>query len=271
MAFPQYSYPLQLAPGLLASLLLRRRRSFKKDALACLACLKPGLRVMGREHIPAAGPGVLVVNHYHRPGFGAWWIALAAAANLPVEAHWVMTAELTFAGRWHAFASRPVSRWLLRRAAYTYGFTSMPPMPPRPHEVEERARSVRRVLEEMNHQPGCLLAVSPEGRDAPGGVLAPPPPGTGRFLQLVSRHGSPIIPLGCWEQDGHLCLRFGQAFFLQLPAGLNPHQRDQLTAETVMRSLAQLLPDGLRGAYASGATPVDKLRIYTQNDLRGEP
>jgi hypothetical protein len=257
MEFPHYSYPLQLAPGLIASLLLNRRRSFRKDALACLACLNPGLQVLGCEHIPAAGPGVLVVNHYHRPGFGAWWIALAVAANLPVEAHWVMTAELTFAGRWHAFASRPVSRWLLRRAAHCYGFTTMPPMPPRPHEVEERARSVRGVLEELQHHPDCLLAVSPEGRDAPGGVLAPPPPGAGRFLQLVSRHGFPIHPVGCWEQDGHLCLRFGPAFTLQLPGGLTPQERDRMASDIMMSRLAQLLPDTLRGFYASGATPMD--------------
>jgi hypothetical protein len=249
MGTPRYSYPLHLAPGLVASILFGGQRSFRQDAIACIRRLDPALQVFGAENIPPNGPFVTTVNHYYRPGFGAWWIAFAVASAIPVEMHWVMTGELTFPGKWYAFLGQPGSRWLLARAAKMYGFTTMPPMPPRERDVAARARSVRAVLEYVRSHPGAPLSVAPEGGDNPAGTLAGPPSGVGRFLLLLAGAGFSFLPVGCWEQEGTLCLRFGAAYRLEDPPGLDPHGRDCLAAGIVMQAISRQLPLHLRGEF----------------------
>jgi hypothetical protein len=265
--YPHYSYPLHLLPGLAAGLLFGARRSFRQDACACIQRLQPPLRVWGAENIPACGPCLLTGNHYSRPGFNSWWNTFALASAVPVEMHWVTTTELTFPGRWYAFLASPSSRWLLRRLAGMYGFTGMPPMPPREKDVLARARAVRRVLDHARRNPGSMLAISPEGGDSPDGVLAWPPTGVGRFLLLLSGSGFPILPVGCWEEEGALCLRFGPAYRLQIPPRLGVDERDHRAAAVVMQAIARLLPLHLRGEFHQPATGRVKLRIPIQNDL----
>ena len=249
MGNPRYSYPPALIAGVCGSILFGGKRSFRADALACVQRLHPPLRVQGAGNIPAAGPCVLTVNHYHRPGFGAWWIALALAATLPLEAHWTMTDELTFPGRWYAFAGRAGSRWLLKRAARMYAFTSMPPMPPRPQDTHRRAGAVLALLRYVRLHPNAVLALAPEGGDAPGGVLASLPSGAGRFLLLLAGAGFPVVPVGCWEESGALCLRFGPAYRLQVPPGAASGERDRLAGEAVMHAIACQLPARLQGTH----------------------
>ena len=248
MNYPEYTLPFRLIPGLIASLLLGRRRSFQADARLCTGRLSPPLSIQGEENIPGSGPCVLTVNHYHRPGFGAWWISLAVSAVVPRELHWVMTAEWTFPGRWYDFLGKPVSRRVLKQAAKIYNFTSMPPMPPRPGDVADRSRSVRMVLKRIHQDPQSMLAISPEGADAPGGVLAWPPAGAGRFLLLLAKEGFPIVPVGCWEEQGSLCLRFGEAYRLADPGG-EARERDHTAACSVMLAIARQLPLHLRGEF----------------------
>jgi hypothetical protein len=144
---------------------------------------------------------------------------------------------------------KPVSRQVLKQAAKMYGFTSMPPMPPRPGEVADRSRSVRMVLKHIRQYPLSMLAISPEGADAPGGVLAWPPAGAGRFLLLLAKEGFPIVPVGCWEEQGSLCLRFGEAYHLADPGG-EAATRDRTAAGSVMRAIARQLPTHLRGEFS---------------------
>lgn len=47
--------------------------------------LRPGPEVLGGEHIPPRGPCLVACNHYSRPGFAAWWLALGITAA--VAAH----------------------------------------------------------------------------------------------------------------------------------------------------------------------------------------
>ena len=115
MEYPLYSYPPRLIPGLIANVLFGGQRSFRRDGLACVERINPPLRVLGVENIPQAGPCLITFNHYYRPGFNAWWMALAIASVVPVEMHLVMTGELTFPGKWYAALGRPGSRWLLKR------------------------------------------------------------------------------------------------------------------------------------------------------------
>ena len=249
MDFPRFSYPARLAPGLIANLFFGGKRSFRRDGLACIGRLKPSLRLLGGENIPQGGACLITFNHYYRPGFSAWWMALGIASLVPVEMHWVMTGELTFPGEWYSPVGMAGSRWLLKRFAGIYGFTTMPPMPPRPMDVERRARSVRRVLEFAKTHPQAILGLAPEGGDQPGGMVTMPPPGVGRFILLLAERGFPILPVGCFEEAGEFCLRFGESYRLQVPHGPGPDEKDRHAAQTVMSAIAAQLPARLRGEF----------------------
>ncbi len=243
------AYPYRTVLGLAAATLSGGQRSFRADARACIGRLNPPLQVEGQAHVPSSGPALITVNHYWAPGFAAWWIALAIAAVVPTEMHWAITGELTYPGQWYAPLGQAGSRWLLRRLAAVYGFTAMPPMPPRPGDVAARAQAVGRVLRYARAHPAAILGLAPEGMDMPGGVLGWPPAGAGRFIALLAGLGFSITPAAAYEQDGALHLSFGPAYALRLPPGLTAAERDHRAARTVMEAIAELLPAHLRGEF----------------------
>jgi len=247
--FPDYSYPPCLIPSLAASVLFGGRRSFRRDGQMCLERLDPPVRVYCPENIPQSGACLVTFNHYYRPGFNAWWMALALAAAVPVDIHFAMTGELTFPGKWYAPFGMAGSRWLLRRFSKIYGFTSMPPMPPRKKDVAARAKSVREFLSYAHGHPQAVLGLAPEGGDQPGGVLNWPSPGAGRFVLLLAEQGFPVLPVGMAEENGEFCLHFGVPYRLQVPRGLDPEAKDRAAAQLVMSAIASQLPARLRGFF----------------------
>ncbi|MDO9347758.1 MAG: hypothetical protein Q7T47_00620 [Anaerolineales bacterium] len=247
--YPHYSYPLHAIPGLATDVLLGRRRDFRRDARLCSTRLKPPLRVYGGENIPQSGACVLTFNHYYRPGFKAWWLALGIASVVPVDMHWIVTGELTFPGRWYAPLGRPISRWLLKRVSHIYGFTTMPPMPPRQRDVEARAGAVLEALSYVQHTDHTCLGLAPEGGDNPGGGLSWPASGAGRFGLLLAGCGLRFVPLGAYEAQGEFCLQFGTAYELGVPRGLSPDEKDHQAARIIMQNIARQLPVQLRGEF----------------------
>lgn len=238
---------MRLALALPAS----RPRSFRQDALACTDNLRPFFKVFNAENIPGCGPCLITVNHYSKPGFQAWWLALSVNRIIPQEIHWVMTAAWTFPGRgaWsHSLVW--LSKQIFRKVAVVYGFSTMPPMPPDPLEVNGRANAVRQVLKVARSKPDVWIGIAPEGRDAPGGVLQMPPPGTGRFLFLLAQAGLSFLPVGFYEDESGICLSFGKPYCLPVESSLTPAERDWRTSQTVMRQIAALLPSDLQGEFA---------------------
>ncbi len=248
--FQNYSYPSRIIAGLARDVILLRSRAFREDARVCMQSLGESFQVHGWENIPQQGPCAIAVNHYYRPGFNAPWIAFAVAASVPVEVHWIMTGELTFPDRWFAPFGRVLSRYVLHRIARVYGFTSMPPMPPRAKDAEERAASVRTVLHVVKNDPDVILGFAPEGSDSVDGTLAKPAPGLGRFGLLLSAAGLKIVPAGVYESDGRFWIRFGGAYDLSVPPGLSSDEKDHHAALTIMKNIAALLPADLRGDFA---------------------
>jgi hypothetical protein len=245
--FPQYSYPAFLLNELASDALFGRHRSFRADAVACIARLMPPLQVFGKENIPSCGPCLLTFNHYSRPDFNAWWIALAVASQLPLDARFIMTDELTSLDKRYSPGGMPLSRWVLKRVAKVYDFTSMPPMPPREKDVEARAHAVREVLSFAERAIKPVICLAPEGADKPGGRLTYPPSGAGRFMLQLAGKGLKVIPVGVWEQDGCLCVRFGPAYELSVPGPRSPDEKDRASAKAVMENIARILPLHLRG------------------------
>ncbi len=253
MGFPVYSLPFQVVTGLVKDSLTGHRRSFRRDSLACIRRLKPPLRIGGEQNIPQQGPCVLTLNHYHRQGFPAQWLALAISAIVPEEIHWIITAELTYSDKWYAFLGKSLSRMILKLVARVYGFTTMPPMPPRPGDVEARAVSVRKVLEYIRHNQNIFLGLAPEGGDHPRGILGMPPAGLGRFALLLASRGICFVPVSVYESLGQLCVSFGEKYMLSVGCELSFDDRDKQTARMIMEHIANLLPVPLRGEFASPA------------------
>jgi hypothetical protein len=239
--------PLTVLLGLAWAVIRGGRRSLRSDALAITRRLP--IRVDGAEHIPCCGPAVVVLNHYFWPGSSAHWAALAISSVIPQELVWVMTAawteEDTLWSRIKSAASVP----LFPRLAQVYGLISMPPLPPRPHEVNARARAVRQILAAARRDPPSVLAIAPEGRDPPGGVLMRPHPGVGRMLYLLDQAGCQFYPLGIYEQEGVVVTSFGPSFRLELEHGLSSAEIDRQAADQVMSAIAAQLPAELRGVY----------------------
>ena len=174
---------------------------------------------------------------------------IALAALIPQEIHFVMTGELTYPGKWYAPQGRFFSKIVLARIARVYGFTTMPPMPPRPNDVESRARSVRRVLDAARREKNIIIGLAPEGGDDPTGQLARPASGAGRFALLLAAAGLQFVPVGIYESHGALCVHFGAAYELTVPRGLSADEKDKAAATIVMRRIAALLPESLRGEF----------------------
>ncbi|HEY6074710.1 MAG TPA: hypothetical protein VIV15_15330, partial [Anaerolineales bacterium] len=134
-----------------------------------------------------------------------------------------------------------------------YGFLPMPPMPPRTQDTVARASAVRAVLSHVEAHPQSALCLAPEGRDLLDGQLSWPPSGAGRFILLLAARGMPVLPVGGWEQDGALQVRFGEPYRLKIPVidgWQMTKERDRLAAGIVMRSIAALLPESMRGEFA---------------------
>jgi hypothetical protein len=166
--------------------------------------------------------------------------------------HWIMTGEFTYPGKWYESFASMGSRFLLNRIASVYGFSTMPPMPPRAKDVEARAASVRKVLEYVRHTQDPILGLAPEGYDpaAPAGVTTRPASGVGRFALLLSNAGLRFIPVGAYETDGCFTIHFGEAYELSVPGVLSSAEKDTQSAGILMGHIARLLPKHLRGEFA---------------------
>ena len=247
--YPRYTLPPALVGRVALAVVTGRPRSFRADARLALAGLRPPLVVLGGENLPRSGPCLLTVNHYYRPGFQAWWIALGLSSIVAGDVHWVMTSAWTYTDPLGKLVFAPAMRWLLRRLARVYGFTTMPPMPPSPGEVEERARAVRQVLAWARRTPQPVIGLAPEGGDAPEGVMQWPPSGAGRFISHLAGMGLRLVPVGAYESEEGLCLRVGAPFALDLAPDAPPDARDRQVSQQVMRRIAALLPPALQGEF----------------------
>jgi hypothetical protein len=239
---PRYRYPARITFSILRDFILGGKRFFGADA----ARLKEGISRLEITGDPPRddGPYLFLVNHYSRPGFQAWWIAIALTSASGRELHWPMTSAWTFPDPLRARLLTPLTEWALAGMARMYSFTLMPPMPPRERDLEARAVSVRRILR-LARMARPSMAMAPEGMDSPVGRLMPPPSGAGRFIGHLAGAGYTLIPAGLHETEAACRLRFGRPFALPQNPAPDPEARDRETAKIVMEKIAELLPEEL--------------------------
>lgn len=247
---PRYLIPRDIVFKILWAGLSGKRRDLRLDARACMRGIQPRPRILGQECIPTCGPFLLVTNHYQRPGFAVWWQALSISARLTMPHTWVIASEWTAPGRWYEPLKAGLSHFLFGRLARVYGLISMPPMPPSPRDVEDRAAAVRRALAYLESQPKAVLCMAPEGRDMGTGGLGWPPSGAGRFIALLAARGLWILPAGGWEEGRELLIRFGDPFRLEKHQTKERREEmDHRIAGTVMKRIAEQLPETMRGEF----------------------
>ena len=227
--------------GLLTLAILRgQHRSFRSDAMAAVEMLRPPLKVMGKNEIP--GPCVITVNHYTRPGFQAWWLALAVSATFPIEVHWVVTSAWRYKDRLRSWTITPLSYWFLKHAAAVYDLIRMPPMPPRPDETHLRAQAVREILGYARRADCAVIGLAPEGGDfSSPGEVAELPAGAGRLLLHLAELGLAVLPVGAFEAEDLFCLNIGQAYRLVPPPFANRKVSDAWARQTVRWKIEELL------------------------------
>lgn len=199
----------------------------------------PSPVISGKENIPATRSFLLTLNHYSRDGFSIVWAAAAVSAAMPKKPIWVMTSTWTKrTGLWDKIQTK-ATEIIFSRFADVFGAITMPPMPPQPDEIADRAVSIRKILNRLRAEEDSILCLAPEGEDQVDGYLGRPHPGTGKFISMVCSRLEDIVPVGVYEESGKLVIQFG------LPYKLNENIDDQSVIEQVMEHIANLLPEKL--------------------------
>ena len=231
----QYPFPWDLFIAL-SRTLPSGYRSLAADSALLVSRIRPAPVVGGIEHIPRQGPLIIACNHYQRRGLWVGWpgsvatLAIAEQRGNDPPIHWLATGGLrVFQWRGDGPAI-PLSGVLFRRVAGIYGMTALPLT-----DARKRAGAVRSWLHWCDR--GEVIGLFPEGLAGRSDGVRQPDPGFGR---LARRFGQiPTLPVGIHEADGTLHVQFGTP--------LRPLPEAQ--GEDIMRAIASLLPDSLRGAY----------------------
>jgi len=143
------------------------------------------LRTVGRDHIPAAGPALLVCNHVSMVD----WLIIASACRRPVR--FVM---------YHGFLALPFLGWVFRDAKVI-------PIAPAREDEEVLAAAFDQIARELDA--GEVVCLFPEGRLTADGTLGVFRPGIERIL---ARTPVPVVPMaltGMW--GSFFSRRYGRA------------------------------------------------------------
>lgn len=247
----KYTLPKEFIYKVIAAIVLNGRRSFNKDAQLALSGEHPQLKLIGKENIPQTGPCLILMNHYARSGYIPIWSAFTISSLLPMESHWLMTNAWTSPNKfWDPFKRR-LTRILFTPICRVYGFISMPPMPPDPRETIDRAIAVRSLMALVRLNLPIAIGMAPEGQDFPGAVLGWPPAGTGRLLEQLFKNINNVIPVGVYEENDQQVINFGKPISIKIKEYSSNEEKDSELSNQVMRAIACLLPEQLRGEFSS--------------------
>jgi hypothetical protein len=238
--FPLYPSINLAVLGVLGLRMFRRKKSFRRDARRFAGRLRPPIRYLGLENIPAGGPYQIHVNHYARPGFSTAWIALTVSAVQPAEVKWVVADQWVFEGHPLRFLLTPAMRFILASLRGVYGFLPMPTMVPGYSDMPQRSAAVRRVIRYCRSQPTTIIGLTPEGWDSPPGGVNLAPTGAGKFILQLNRMNLPILPAAILEKDGCLTVKFGPVFDLPAEIDLPRSQVDETIRLIVRDQLLEL-------------------------------
>jgi hypothetical protein len=206
--------------------------------------MAPPPLVEGVQSIGARGALVIAANHYQRRGLWIGWPgavitqAVAEARPGPWPVHWLVTGGLRFGQTWGRGAEIPGAARILRRVARTYRMGALPL-----GGVVSRASALREWLGWA--EKGEVLGMFPEGLAGNSKGIRTPEAGFDSLCRILSRRNVPLLPTAIFECQDRLHVSFA-------PTTIGPEELARIdAAERVMRSIAELLPEGLRGVYGT--------------------
>lgn len=194
--------------------------------------------VIGRENVPSMGPLIIVANHLSNldPSL--------LGASLP--------RRIRFLAKDTLFVGGPLVRWFLG----SYGA-----FPVNRDGVDVRA--YRWALNQLDND-GALV-VFPEGTRSRTSQLQKAKPGA---VGLVLKTRAPVLPvaitgterMGTWlravNPTGQIRVRIGEVFSLPDIEGRPNKEVVESLNTMIMHRVAELLPEGYRGAYSEVAQPI---------------
>jgi 1-acyl-sn-glycerol-3-phosphate acyltransferase len=193
-------------------------------------------RVLGREHVPASGPLLIVANHLNN-------------ADPPLIGATIRNRRIRFMAKFELFQGGRKSLPIRLFGAF----------PVRRFAADLAAlRAAQELL-----KAGEAVAILPEGHRNRAGIgMQPAHPGA---ALVALRSGAPILPvaitgserihgLGILMQRPRITVTIGEPFVLERPAKLDRTAVEAGT-EAIMRSIATLLPPAYRGVWAEPAAP----------------
>ena len=185
--------------------------------------------VQGMERLPHRGALILAGNHLNLAD------PPILTAIMPRRIVWMGKQELfdipVFGVLYHLFGCIPVQRF------------------------RADLRALRRSEEALRR--GLMLGMFPEGTRSAESGLGRGEPGT---ALLAMRTNTPVQPVAIWGTEGvklpraffqrtTVHVRFGEPFLLPRPGRLTKEAIEDGT-DTIMRSIAEMLPERYRGIYA---------------------
>ncbi|MDE3090344.1 MAG: hypothetical protein KGJ80_13260, partial [Chloroflexota bacterium] len=239
---PHYSHRIHLLLLPALRVLLGIPSPVSHDAALLLTGARPAPRILNEQNIPSDSPFVLALNHYDRPGLGAWWgaavILRAIAARRirePREVHLAMAREWWYpAGFGRAF-KQPLTHWFFGQIAKAYGMIRLPPVLGNNEFRGEGTLAIRRALALTRGDHPRLVGLAPEGRTGENQSLCEPPAGAGLFMLMLTHDALPVLPAGIFEDDARaLTVNFGAPFFLKTAQDCPRAERDRAAARQVM-------------------------------------
>ncbi|MPZ15890.1 MAG: hypothetical protein GEU73_15950 [Chloroflexi bacterium] len=248
----RYRFPKMHLAQIGIDLARERRRSLGADSAHGLQGAVPHPVALNTEVLPVDGPFIVVGNHYERPGLWAGWGAMVVnaavweASGRQRELHWLMASELLDVHLGPLTVPRSWMRVLLARFARMYGFGLVSARESGTIGGSAGLRAAARYL-----STGEPVGVLPEGTAS--AALVEARPGVGAALEWLARQETPLVPVGVAERHGVLTANFGAQFHLPGVGATDRATRDRRLRESVMVTIARLLPPELRGYYAAAA------------------
>jgi 1-acyl-sn-glycerol-3-phosphate acyltransferase len=189
-------------------------------------------QVIGEENVPEEGPVILAGNHF------SYADSVAMLEIAPPEIEMFAGSNPAFTPPWAKLLPR------LWGVHYVYRGTGS----------RKAIRAAESVLEQ-----GGFFGIFPEG-GAWAEMLRPARPGT---AYLAARTGAPVLPVAFTgfreifplrlKNQAEVTIRVGELIGPFETTGRGRERREQLDeiGEKIMQSIAELLPDELRGKYSS--------------------
>jgi len=188
--------------------------------------------------MPETGPFIIATNHLK------FLDPPLVLASIPYRYVTALAAE-KWEKRW------PIN-WLLKSVGAIFV-----------HRGEVDRRALSKCLDVL--QQGGILGLAPEGTRSPTGMMQRGKPGV---AYLATRADVPIVPVGMSGQERifaewrrlrrpRVVVRIGEAFKLQPVTGGRRGEQLQARTDEVMRRIAALVREDLRGVYADSAPSVE--------------